>query len=136
MSEAKKTGLQVVVVTPEKTALDVPADFVALPLIDGEIGVLKDHAPTIGRLGFGEMRVRLQNKTDHYYVDGGFMQIADNVVSVLTGRAMLVDELNAEEIRFRLEEAEAKSDAKGAEAALRRQTIDQAKAQLRILEKA
>ena len=63
------------------------------------------------------------------------MQIADNVVSVLTGRAVPVEELNADEIRYRMEEAEAKSDARGAEAALRRQAIDQAKAQLRILEK-
>ncbi len=136
MSEAKKTGLQVVVVTPEQTALDVPVDFVALPLVDGELGILKDHAPTIGRLGFGEMRVRHENKTDRYYVDGGFVQIADNVVSVLTGFALPVEDLKADEIRYRLEEAESKTDAKGAAAALRRQIVDQCKAQLRMLEKA
>ena len=128
--------MQVVIVTPEATALDVKAEFVALPLIDGEIGVLAGHAPTIGRLGFGEMRVRTGSDTTSYYVDGGFVQIADDMVSVLTGKAMLTSELNASEIRQRLADAESKSDATGSEAALRRVTINQAKAQLRILEKA
>lgn len=129
-------GLQVVIVTPEKTALDVKCEAVSLPLIDGEIGVLQGHAPTIGRLGFGEMRIRDGGKTTHYYVDGGFVQIADNVVSVLTGRAMGVAELNADEIRQRLADAEATTPKGGSDAAIRRTTISQAKAQLRILEKA
>lgn len=128
--------MQVVIVTPEATALDVKADFVALPLIDGEIGVLTGHAPTIGRLGFGEMRVRAGNGTSSYYVDGGFVQIADDVVSVLTGKAVTVSDLDANEIRQRLSDAEGNTGATGSEAVLRRQTINQAKAQLRILEKA
>ena len=129
-------GLQVVIVTPEKTALDVKCEAVALPLIDGEIGVLAGHAPTLGRLGYGEVRVRDGGKISHYYVDGGFVQIADNVVSVLTGRALTVGDLNADEIRQRLSEAEANTSATGSEAVIRRQMISQAKAQLRILEKA
>ena len=49
--------MQCIVVTPEATVLDEPADFVALPLYDGEIGIAPGHAPTLGRLGYGEMRV-------------------------------------------------------------------------------
>lgn len=131
-------GLQVSIVTPEKTALEVKAEFVALPLIDGEIGILAGHAPTIGRLGYGEMRVRDGEKTSSYYVDGGFVQIFDNTVSVLTGSAFSVADLDASEIRQRLADAESKvggAGSKGSEAAILRQTIDQAKAQLRILEK-
>lgn len=129
-------NLQVIVVTPEETVLDCPAEFVALPLIDGEIGILPGHAPTIGRLGYGEMRVRHGSDTQPFYVDGGFAQIADNQVTVLSGRALPVSQLDAQEIRQRLSEAEARHHTTGAEAAQRRQTIDQAKAQLRILEKA
>ncbi len=129
-------GIQVVIVTPEQTVLDCKAEFVALPLVDGEIGVLTGHAPTIGRLGYGELRVREGNNTQHFYIDGGFAQIVDNIVSVLTGRAFPVSELNAAEIRERLSTAQAQSGLTGSAAALQRQTIDQAKAQLRILEKA
>src|SRR5262245_20694174 len=74
------------VVTPEQTALETKADFVALPLFDGEIGIAANHSPLIGRLGYGEMRIRSGGQTQVYYVDGGFVHVADNVVAVLTNR--------------------------------------------------
>ena len=46
--------LQCIVVTPERTLYDRPADFVALTLFDGEIGIAPGHTPLIGRLGCGE----------------------------------------------------------------------------------
>ena len=73
--------LQCVVVTPERALLDEPADFVALPLYDGELGVLPGRAPLIGRLGFGELRIRKGDQTQRFYVDGGFVQVRDNVVT-------------------------------------------------------
>ena len=80
--------LQVVVVTPEKTLVDETVDFVALPLYDGELGVLPGRAPLIGRLGYGELRTKQAETVQRYYVDGGFAQVRDNVVTVLTNRAL------------------------------------------------
>jgi F-type H+-transporting ATPase subunit epsilon len=130
------SGIQVVIVTPESTVLDRKAEFVALPLIDGEIGVLAGRAPAICRLGYGDLRIREGNKTEHVYVDGGFVQIADNVVTVLTGNAVPASKLNAAEVRERLALAESESErATGAEIARMRHKVAQAKSQLRILEK-
>ena len=56
-SSTSSPRLRVVVVTPEQTVLDAPTDFVALPLYDGELGVAPGHAPMIGRLGYGELRI-------------------------------------------------------------------------------
>ena len=56
--------LRCVVVTPEATILDRPAEFVALPLYDGEIGIGRGHSPLIGRLGYGEMRLRTDDGHD------------------------------------------------------------------------
>src|SRR5687767_2385845 len=80
--------LQCIVVTPEATALDQEAEFVALPLYDGEIGIAPSHSPLIGRLGYGEMRIKSGGTTKTLYVDGGFVEVADNIVSVLTNRAV------------------------------------------------
>jgi hypothetical protein len=80
--------LNCIVVTPEETALDEQADFVALPLYDGEIGISPGHSPLIGRLGFGEMRIRTGGTVQQFYVDGGFVQVNGNVISVLTNRAV------------------------------------------------
>jgi F-type H+-transporting ATPase subunit epsilon len=80
--------LQCVVVTPEKTLIDETVDFVSLPLYDGELGVLAGHTPLIARLGYGELRTRRGEAVHRYYVDGGFAQVRENVVSVLTNRAL------------------------------------------------
>ena len=49
--------LYCIVVTPERTVVDHPAQFVVLPLYDGELGVAPGRAPLIGRLGYGELRI-------------------------------------------------------------------------------
>jgi len=96
--------LRCVVVTPEATILDRPAEFIALPLYDGEIGIGRGHSPLIGRLGYGEMRLRsADDQIERYYVDGGFVQVVGNVVSVLTAEAILATEIDpgiaAEQLR-------------------------------------
>ncbi len=99
------TVLHCIVVTPEKTALEQKADFVALPLFDGEIGIAPGRAPMIGRLGFGEMRLRVGEKVLRYYVDGGFVQVSGDVVSVLTSRAMPAEQVDADAARKHLQQA-------------------------------
>mgnify|MGYP006110750763 FL=1 len=97
--------LTCIIVTPEETALEKEADFVALPLFDGEAGVAPGHSPLIGRLGFGEMRVRQGDTVERFYVDGGFVQVRGNVVSVLTNRATLAANVDADQAREQLEQA-------------------------------
>lgn len=124
--------LNCIVVTPEATALEEKADFVALPLFDGELGVSPGHSPLIGRLGFGEMRLKTGGKVTRYYVDGGFVQVADNVVSVLTNRAVPADQLDAEAAREQLEAARSREAHSPEMLAIRDRSVSQARAQLRI----
>src|SRR5262249_54284641 len=86
--------LQCVVVTPEKAVLDAPADFIALPLYDGELGVLPGRAALIGRLGYGDLRIRSGNETLHYFIDGGFAQVRSNVGTVPTPRAIKAENID------------------------------------------
>jgi len=79
--------LRCVIVTPEKAVLDGMADFVVLPMVDGELGVLPQHAPLIGRIGTGELRITRNEAVQKWQVSGGFAQIRANVVTVLTGKA-------------------------------------------------
>ena len=129
-------GLQIVVVTPEETALDQKCDYVSLPLFDGEAGVLPGRAPMIGRLAFGEMRVKAGDKEQRYYVDGGFVQIDNNVVSVLTSRAMLPSEIDIKSAKDQLEESRKMKTPNEDAVAVRERTADQARAQIRAAEKA
>jgi len=101
--------LRCIVVTPEKTVLDEKADFVALPLYDGEIGIGADRAPMIGRLGFGELRLRTGEVATQFFVGGGFVQVADNVVSVLTQAAQPAAEINVFDAEKELRKARART---------------------------
>jgi F-type H+-transporting ATPase subunit epsilon len=123
--------LQCVVVTPERTVLDEKVDFVALPMYDGELGVLPSRAPLIGRLGYGELRARSGKVTKRFYVDGGFVQVRANVVTVLTSRAMPAEEINLDGATKALEAAMVPGRTPEAqEVQLKAQ--EQARAQLRL----
>ena len=126
------TDLQCIVVTPEQTVCDTPAEFVALTLFDGEIGIAAGHTPLIGRLGFGEMRIKLDHQVTHYYVEGGFVEVADNVVSVLTNRAVPVEKLDARAAAQQLEAAKARPATTPELMAIRDQAVAQSRAQLHL----
>ncbi|MEX0912791.1 MAG: F0F1 ATP synthase subunit epsilon [Gemmatimonadota bacterium] len=80
-------ALHVMVISPEKTVFDGEAEGVVVPAWDGEIGILRGHAPLMAVLGAGEMRVTQGGATERFNVDGGFVQVVDNVVTVLSERA-------------------------------------------------
>ena len=129
---ALTTPLKCEIVTPEAAVLSTRAEFVALPLYDGELGVLPRHSPMIGRLGFGELRITTYERVLRYYVDGGFVQVVNNSVSVLTNRAIPVERLDAAAAAEQLAAA-ISTPASGAEAmSIRDRRISQARGQLRI----
>lgn len=111
--------LQCTVVTPERTVVDEAADFVAVPMFDGELGVAPGRAPMIGRLGFGELRTVQGGQTHRYYVDGGFVQVRANAVTVLTARASKAEDINLTKVEEQAAaaKANAKSQPKAAEEA-------------------
>jgi F-type H+-transporting ATPase subunit epsilon len=128
----QSTGaLTCVVVTPEQTVLTESTDFVALPLFDGELGIAPQHAPLIGRLGYGELRLG-HSESRRFYIDGGFVQVLDNVVTILTGRAIPAAKLNAEAAREQLKAAQARKANTDDLLAIRDRLINQSRAQLRI----
>lgn len=124
------------VVTPEQTALETKADFVALPLFDGEIGIAPNHSPLIGRLGFGELRLKSGGQMVSYYVDGGFVQVADNVVAVLTNRAVPTHSLSASAAETQLAAALQKPANTPELLEIRDRAVAQARAQLRAAKRA
>jgi F-type H+-transporting ATPase subunit epsilon len=79
--------LRVAIISPERTIYEGDADMVVAPAWDGEVGVLRGHAPMLVLLGAGEMRVTTGGSEQRFHVEGGFMQVADDVVTVLSESA-------------------------------------------------
>ncbi len=124
--------LTVIVVTPENTVRESHAQFVVVPLYDGELGIAPGHSAMIGRLGFGEMRITEGDRTDRYYVDGGFVQVSGNIVSVLTNRAIPAEQLNSAAAADLLATARNRPANTPELIALRERAELQARAQLRV----
>ncbi len=131
MVDVASKRVQCVVVTPERAVVDEAADSVVLPMYDGELGVLPGRAALIGRLGYGELRVRNGAAVERYFVDGGFAQVRGNVVTVLTTRARKAEEIDVARAEEELAAASAPAPTpERQEAALKAQ--DRARAQLRV----
>jgi F-type H+-transporting ATPase subunit epsilon len=128
--------LQCVVLTPETTVLETKAAFVALPLEDGQMGIAPLHSPMIGRLGYGEVRVVNADGTRSFYVDGGFVQVAGNLVSVLTRWAVRAEELDAERIAEQLAEALGRPAHGEEQMAIRARHVARIRAQLHVARRA
>ena len=93
------------VVTPERAVLECEAKFVTLPAWDGEIGILRNRAPLVCRLGIGELRVETPSEKHSLFLDGGFAEMSDNRLTILTSAAKLPDELTQADIDASLEAA-------------------------------
>ena len=129
-------SIKCVVVTPEETAFEKEASFVVVPLFDGEFGIGSSHSPMIGRLGYGELRVKTDNgQSERFYVDGGFVQVADDVVTILTSRVVSVENIDAAGAKEQLETAMKRPANTDELLQLRDRAVDQARAQIRIVQK-
>jgi F-type H+-transporting ATPase subunit epsilon len=79
--------LHVVVLSPEATVYEGEATQVVAPASNGYLGILRGHAPLMALLGEGVLRVEHGRDSRKFNVAGGFLQVVDDVVTVLSERA-------------------------------------------------
>ena len=128
--------LQCVVVTPESKVCEVTASYVAVTLYDGEIGIAPGHTPVIARAGCGELRIVTGEKIHRYYVSGGFLEVMSNTVTLLTDRAIPVDQIDGEAAAASLKEALEQSAGTPAAMAARDRLVAESRAQVNLAKKA
>ena len=80
--------LTVSVISPEAVLFEGTTDSVVAPAFDGQVGILTGHAPMVTLLGKGVLRLGGGNQ--RFNVDGGFLQVVDNTVRVVTEKASAV----------------------------------------------
>ncbi len=137
MADQKNSGaIRCVIVTPETTGLDTQCRSVTLPLFDGGRGVARGHAPFIGRLGAGEVRVKGEqggaaDAVRGVFVEGGFVEVSHDTVTVITQRAIPAEKIDIAAARADLEKLTS-TKAVGDEAlAARHKAADAARALVR-----
>ena len=98
--------IQLEVVTPERRVLSESVDAVAVPGLNGEIGILPGHTPLISQLQTGVLSYTQGSATHKLHVSGGFVDVNDDRVSVLAEVAEHPEEIDAARARLARERLE------------------------------
>ena len=115
------------IATADGVVCDSMASYALIPLSDGDVGVLSDHAPMIGALKEGVVRYVCEGEDHFAAISGGVLSVVDNEVILLARtaeRAESMDLARAQaserRARQRIEAHAANTDMKRAELSLQR----------------
>ncbi|MGA1861718.1 F0F1 ATP synthase subunit epsilon [Deferribacter thermophilus] len=96
--------LRFILVSPERELINEEVDEVIAPGVEGDFGVLPGHTPFLTALRVGELIYKKDGVEEYVAIDRGFLEVADDVVTVLAESAELGREIDLEEaIRRKLE---------------------------------
>ena len=98
--------LRLEIVTPEKRVLDADVDSVTVPTASGEVGIMPSHAPLISALKPGILTYSSKGTATRLAVSGGFVEVNDDKVAVLSDTAESAGEIDIELARVIRDEAE------------------------------
>jgi len=97
------------IVTPSASVFDEDVQYVSMPAWDGQMGVMCDESPVLTRLGAGVLRINpAAGNSRHFMIDGGFAQVRNNTLTLLTEAAIPAEELSMSEADAELAEANAR----------------------------
>jgi F-type H+-transporting ATPase subunit epsilon len=103
--------IQLELVTPERRVLAEPVDMVTVPGLGGELGILPGHTPLISQLQTGVLTYVDGGKSFQLHVSGGFVEVRDDHVSVLTEVAERPEEIDAVRARQSRDQLEKQMNA-------------------------
>lgn len=82
--------MHVSVISAERSVFDGEAESVVAPAYDGQVGILRRHAPFMTLLGEGIVKISQSGgQTTRVQVAGGFLQVASDVVRIVARQANL-----------------------------------------------
>ncbi|MCA9912391.1 MAG: ATP synthase F1 subunit epsilon [Anaerolineae bacterium] len=98
--------IHVELVTQERKVFDEPeADYVSVPAVEGEMGVLPHHAPVLTTMTFGELVVRKGNAEERFAIYGGVVDVRPDKVVVLADLAESSFDIDTEKAQAARERA-------------------------------
>ena len=120
------------ILTPERTVCSEEADIVIARALDGEIGILSNHAPLVAALDIAPLRYKKDGIEHFVAVNGGFMEVKDNRISILTPSAETAAEIDIRRAEAAKERAEKRLEAPTHEIDVQRAELALRRAMLRL----
>jgi F-type H+-transporting ATPase subunit epsilon len=124
--------MKVEIITAEQVVYSEDVDVLVAPGIDGELGILPQHAPLMTMLQPGEVRVRKDGGEVSMAVSGGFLEVMANKVTILADAAERADEIDEARAAEAMKRAEERVQTHGADADLERAVAALHRSQARL----
>lgn len=96
------------IVTPDKKFFEGTTEMVVVRTINGDVGILKNHASYVAPLDIGLLKLKKDGSFREATVAGGFIQVDKEKTTILTEAAEWVDQIDVQRATKAKEEAEIK----------------------------
>ncbi len=94
------------VITPERNFFSGEAECVIFKSVDGEMGVLPMHAPTVTAVNVGPLKIKADGKWIEAVVTDGFAKIMPDKVVIMTDTAEYPEEIDVNRAKAAKQRAE------------------------------
>ena len=121
------------IVSPRRIVYSGDATSVSLPGAMGGFQVLHSHAPLLSSLNVGTMKLRTAEGTEVFYAtSGGFVEVRDNVVTVVVESAEWANEIDVDRARRAVDRAQGRLKTRAADIDVTRAEASLARAMNRL----
>ena len=97
------------ITTPVKKVFDQEVTYASFPAWDGQHGVIAGQSPMLCEMGIGPLRLEFpEGGSRSYLLEGGFAQVQDNVLTLVTNNATPAESLVLDDAEAELAEANAR----------------------------
>jgi len=106
MAESENSTFMVEIITPERKFFQREVQCVIVPAPDGELGILKGHAPTVAAISTGLIKIKYEDKWIEAYTSEGFLEVRSDETIILSQEVEWPDEIDIKRARAEKERAE------------------------------
>lgn len=99
------------IITAEKLVYSDEVSSVVAPGSAGQLGILPNHAPLLTSLKPGELKVLKEGEESNIAVSGGFLEVLQNVVTILADTAERAEDIDFERAEAAMKRAQDKVDS-------------------------
>lgn len=99
-------SFQLEIVTPDRQFYHGPAEKLIVRTAQGDVGILKGHAPYVSSLGIGEMKLYVDDEVRVAAISGGFIRVDKEQTTVVAITCEWSDEIDLERAKKAKEKAE------------------------------
>ncbi|TXJ45342.1 F0F1 ATP synthase subunit epsilon [Brachyspira aalborgi] len=132
-----KKALTCSVITKEGPVIrSMKIEHIEIPSYADYISIYSEHCPYIVSVNYGELKIYDENgQLTNLYVEGGIVEVAQNVIGVLTEKALFPNNINIEELNEKIDKINKQKAINEEEAKRNKQEIEKYKKQIEIASK-